>query len=153
MEHSFIRIAQEVDTIICILDDLLSLDYLSFDIELDNRVYSFYNPTTPKEADQLQSDRKEVISILLKDALNTLISTLIDREADPQNDEELFALIQRPFIRLLHLHALYFPKERIQSPIATESYEVVKQDAKDKAKPLDLDSWHVQNENPKNWQE
>jgi hypothetical protein len=116
------------------LQEQLSKDYVSYDIEFDDFTYCLDASSDPRR-------RNTLIRLLLMDAVGTLVNNIIHEEEDKE----------KAWDRVSALQAMHVKKEEIQSPMMAKVYEEIRLKA-DKAKPIDLESLYVNMERP-DWTE
>ena len=131
---------QHIDDILKVLVDELDkqfkYEHMMYDVEWDKDIFN-------AEALKDKKLRFHVIKLFIHDAL-----MMSSYNALGLNDFKG----QDPWFRINGIMALRQSKEDVQSPISAEEYEEIKVTA-EKAKALDLESVHVNNERPEWTQE
>lgn len=136
---NYVTITKAIDDLVDNLHGKLSQDHVMLDVDYGKKKFNFHKPLDAKGKSDQYRQRKMFVKLIVGEALSTYIKNIDDEDAD------LMA-----FNRINELMAMIPSKEQIQSPIAPESYEEIKVEAK-KSVGLNYDAYQVKMQDERNF--
>lgn len=125
------EIAENIRQLYKELDWNLSQNYVSFDICFADKVYSFHPPSCPEELEKFAQQRREIIHMIIADALKALVDKGINDPSDHDHAEVWSRVLQ----------FIIPAADRVTSPLSASAYADIKIEAAEKAKSINFETY------------
>jgi hypothetical protein len=120
--------------------EMLNQEDMDYKIEFQDKVFDFWAPLTQEEKYEMDRNKHNATTALLKDALEKLINTSYAETSNIRSGPTLEGLLTFVWINIANLQRATKKQDQVSTIVSTESYSVDEGSSKD----LDYDSIYIQ---------